>query len=130
MIGLALALFHFTACNTTPEIKKTDPLESGRGFVESSLKGDYAEAEQYILRDSTNLEYFNVMRTFNERQEDKIKQGYKDANIIIDSISKISDSESVIHYSNTYKMKPSKLRMVKVKQEWLVDFKYTSQDDN
>lgn len=129
-IIFVFALLLLAGCNTTPEIKKTDPLESARGFIESSLKGNYDEAEQYILHDSTNLEYFNGMKAFNEKQVDKIKEGYKEANIIIDSINKISDSASVIHYSNTYKMEPSKLRMVRVKQEWLVDFKYTFLENN
>ena len=115
----------FAGCNNSPEVRKTDPLESGRGFIEASLQGDYVEAKKYLLQDSTNIEYFNGLRDFNSKRSKEEREGYKDANIIIDSTQKISDSVTIISYSNTYKMKPSKLKMVRQKNEWLVDFKYT-----
>ncbi len=115
----------FTACNNSPEVKKTDPLESGRGFIEASLKGDYDEAKKYLLQDSTNIEYFNGLKDFNSKRSREEKEGYKDANILIDSTQIISDSVTIISYSNTYKKKPSKLKMVRQNNEWLVDFKYT-----
>ncbi|MDQ6844127.1 MAG: hypothetical protein M3Z92_07230 [Bacteroidota bacterium] len=113
------------ACNHSSEVRKTDPLESGRGFIEASLKGDYDEAKKYLLPDSTNIEYFNGLKNFNEKRSKEEKEGYKEANILIDSTQKISDSVTIISYSNTYKMKPSKLKMVRKNNEWLVDFKYT-----
>lgn len=115
----------FTACNNSPEVRKTDPLESGRGFIEASLKGDYDEAKKYLLQDSTNIEYFNGLKDFNSKRSREEKEGYKDANILIDSTQIISDSVTIISYSNTYKKKPSKLKMVRQNNEWLVDFKYT-----
>ena len=57
------------------------------------------------------------------------KEGYRDANILIDSTQKISDSVTIITYSNTYKNQPSKLKMVKKNNEWLVDFKYSFRGD-
>ena len=45
--------------------------------------------------------------------------------LLIDSTQQLSDSVTIITYSNTYKNKPSKLKMVKKNNEWLVDFKYT-----
>lgn len=122
---LIILIVGFASCDTSPGIKKTDPLESGRGFIEASLKGNYGEAEEYLLADSTNMEYFNGFKSFNQKQEEKIRQGYSDANIIIDSVKQLSDSLALIYYSNTFKMKPSTLKMVKRKSEWLVDFKYS-----
>ena len=115
----------FCSCDNSPEVRKTDPLESGRGFIEASLKGDYDEAKKYLLQDSTNIEYFNGLRDFNSKRSKEEKQGYKDANILIDSTENLSDSVTIITYSNTYKNKPSKLKMVRRDNEWLVDFKYT-----
>lgn len=116
-------------CDTTPEVKKTDPLESGRGFIEASLKGNYKEAEKYVLPDSTNLEYFNGMKQFNEKQDNQEKLGYRNASIIIDSVQQINDSVAFIFFANSYKMKPSKLKMVKHNNEWLVDFKFSFIDN-
>lgn len=118
----------FIACNNSAGVNKTDPLESGRGFIEASLKGDYVEAKKYILEDSTNLEYFNGLRDFNSKMGPSERENYRDANIIIDSTHQESDSVSIITYSNTYKNVPSKLKMVKRNNEWLVDFKFTFND--
>lgn len=104
---------------------KSDPLESGRGFIEASLKGDYVKAQKYILPDSTNMEYLATLRDFNSKRTPLERENYRDANIIIDSTQSLSDSITIITYSNTYKNEPSKLKMVKHNNEWLVDFKYT-----
>ncbi len=114
-----------SACGDSPEIRKADPLESGRGFIEASLQGDYNLAQKYLLQDSTNLEYFNGLKDFNSKRSKEEKEGYKTANILVDSTTKLSDSVTIISYSNTYKMKPAKLKMVRRDGEWLVDFKYS-----
>ena len=125
IISLLIFVPVFSACSHSAEVSKSDPLESGRGFIESSLKGDYDEAQKYILQDSTNIQYFNGLKDFNSKRSTDEKEGYRDANILIDSTQKISDSVTIITYSNTYKNKPSKLKMVKKNNEWLVDFKYS-----
>lgn len=114
-----------TACKQAAVINKKDPLASGRGFIESSLRGNYDEAQNYLLPDSVNLQYFEGLKEFNNKQSDSVKDGYKNANILIDSTQNLSDSVTIITYSNTYKNIPSKLKMVKKNEEWLVDFKYT-----
>jgi hypothetical protein len=123
--GVFVVIFIIISCNRSAEVSKKDPLESGRGFIESTLKGDYDEAEKYLLKDSTNMEYFNGLKDFNKKRSKDEKKGYKDANILIDSTQALSDSVNIITYSNTYKNQPSKLKMVKKNNEWLVDFKYT-----
>ena len=115
-----LFILFISACSQPAEVRKSDPLESGRGFIESSLKGDYDEAKKYILQDSTNIQYFNGMHDFNSKRSTEEKEGYKNSNILIDSTQKISDSVTIITYSNTYKNKPSKLKMVRKNNEWLV----------
>lgn len=122
MLALILVI---TACKHSAEVSKRDPLESGRGFIESSLKGDYDQAQKYLLPDSVNLQYFEGLKDFNSKRSNDEKEGYKNANILIDSTQQLSDSVTIITYSNTYKNQPSKLKMVKKNNEWLVDFKYT-----
>jgi hypothetical protein len=127
--GIIICSIGFAACdNGHSEENKKDPLESGRGFIEASLKGNYVEAKKYLLEDSTNLEYFNGMRDFNSKRTPIERENYRDANIIIDSTSKLSDSVNIISYSNTYKKVPSKLKMVRKNNEWLVDFKFSFVD--
>ena len=125
IISIVAIILTITACKHSAEVSKRDPLESGRGFIESSLKGDYDEAKKYLLQGSTNMQYFEGLEDFNSKRSDDEKEGYKNANILIDSTQQLSDSVAIITYSNTYKNKPSKLKMVKKNNEWLVDFKYT-----
>ncbi len=120
-----LLMIAFASCSNPAEIRRTDPLESGRGFIEASLKGDYVEAQKYLLQDSTNLEYFEGYKKFIINRSKEEKSGYSDASIIIDSTDMLSDSVAIISYSNTFKKKPSRLKLVRVKGDWLVDFKYT-----
>ncbi|MDQ6902290.1 MAG: hypothetical protein M3139_04655 [Bacteroidota bacterium] len=123
--GVFVVIFIMSSCSHSAEVSKRDPLESGRGFIESTLRGDYDEAEKYLLKDSTNMEYFNGLKDFNMKRSKDEKKGYKEANILIDSTQSLSDSVDIITYSNTFKNQPSKLKMVKKNNEWLVDFKYT-----
>jgi hypothetical protein len=129
LIVLASVMLIIAACNNAPEADKSDPLESGRGFIEASLKGDYINAKKYLLQDSTNMEYFEGLKDFNMKMSREDRRGYSEANIIIDSSIAKSDSVNIIYYSNTYKNKPSKIKMIKHDNEWLVDFKYTFADN-
>ena len=125
LILLTVMTMLVSACNNSGNFDKSDPLISGRGFIEASLKGDYIKAKNYLLQDSTNMEYFEVLKDFNSKLSREDQHGYADANIIIDSSIAKSDSVNIIYYTNTYKNKPTKLKMVKRQKEWLVDFKYT-----
>jgi hypothetical protein len=124
LIVSAVFIF-FIGCKNSSSVDKSDPLESGRGFIEASLKGDYITAKKYLLDDSTNLQYFEGLKDFNSKMDVENRRGYSDANIIIDSSIAKSDSVNIIYYTNSFKNKPSKIKVVKRHNEWLVDFKYT-----
>lgn len=106
-------------------VHRDDPVEAGREFIEASLKGNYVIAKKYVLPDSLNMQYFDELENFNRKLSSQEKNGYKNANIIIDSIQTSSDSVTIIHYSNTFKKTPAKIRLVKSSDGWFVDFKFT-----
>ena len=126
LILLSIIALLLVSCNQSAKtFNNKDPLEAGREFIDASLKGDYDYARKYILEDSMNVMYFDRYKDFNRNNNDKEKEGYKSANIIINSADNISDSVMVINYSNTFKNKPSKIKMVRKNNQWWVDFKYT-----
>lgn len=129
IIMITAASLILISCSSKPDVNLKDPLESGRGFIEASLKGDYIKAENYLLKDSTNMEYLNNLKEFNKNSSKIERQNYSESNIIIDSIKDVSDSVSVIFYSNTYKKEPTKIKMVKKNNDWLVDFKFTFNEE-
>ncbi len=123
-----ISLF-FIACNQSAKtIKNSDPLDAGREFIDASLRGDYEYAKKYLLTDTTNQMYFERFVDFDEKKPTVDKEGYKNANIIINSTENISDSVTIINYSNTYKKEPAKLKLIKKSNAWWVDFKYTFLD--
>ena len=125
LFTVIIPMFIFLSCDQAGKQKNTDPLETGRQFIDASLKGNYDEAKKYLLPDSVNIEYFNGFVKFNDRLSQKEKEGYKNANIIINSAENVSDSLMIIDYSNTFKNAPSKIKLVRINDEWMVDFKYT-----
>ncbi len=126
ILTYVMILIFFASCNSDGDtIYRADPVDAGREFIDASLKGDYDLAKKYVLADSINMEYFNGLESFNKKLSPQQKEGYKNANIIIDSIQNISDSVTIINYSNTFKKSPSKVKLVKIKNGWLVDFKFT-----
>ena len=129
LIILSIVTLVAAACSDSGTVDRSDPLISGRGFIEASLKGDYKMAEKYLLKDSTNMEYFEGLKNFNNKLDAETRQGYRTANIIIDSSIAKSDSVDIIYYSNSFKNKPSKIKLIKQNNDWLVDFKYTFMDN-
>ena len=126
LVGAVVSMLFLLACDQkVRDSTNNDPLETGRQFIEASLKGNYEEAKKYVLPDSVNIEYFNGLVKFNDRLSAKEKEGYKNANIIINSAENLSDSVTIINYSNTFKNTPAKIKLVKINNEWMVDFKYT-----
>jgi hypothetical protein len=129
LIAFSALMIILSACHSSDNTDKSDPLESGRDFIEAMLKGNYVQAKKYMLQDSTNMEYFNGLVDFNSKMSREDRHGYSNANIIIDSTVAPSDSVNIIYYSNTYKNKPSKIKVIKQNNEWLIDFKYTFTDN-
>lgn len=117
------------SCMEDEEIKLNDPLNSGRGFIESALKGDYVKADKYLLQDSTNQQYLEGLIDFNKNSNKEERENYRNASIIVDSLVQVSDSVNILYYKNSFKKEASKLKMVRVSNDWLVDFKYSFTDE-
>lgn len=129
LINMIFFMWMLSSCSNSSDVDKSDPLISGRGFIEASLKGDYITAQKYLLPDSTNMQYFEVLKDFNGKMDPETRREYSNANIIIDSSISKSDSVDIIYYTNSFKNKPSKIKLVKKNNQWLVDFKYTFVDN-
>ena len=129
LVGVLLLSIMITSCNQQAPVSRKDALGSARGFIESTLKGNFDVAQQYLLQDTSNMQFFEGYKQFYATRNDSVKEGYKNADIIIDSTQNLSDSVRVITYSNTFEKKPTKLKITRKGSDWLVDFKYTFQND-
>lgn len=120
-----ICLIILASCSNQRKVDLTDPLESGRGFIDASLKGDYVRAKEYLLQDSINDDYLDGLKDFSKNLTKIERENYRDANIIIDSLIEVSDSVNILYFANTYKKEQQKLKLIRKDNKWLVDFKYT-----
>jgi hypothetical protein len=124
---LAAILLLFSCKNQDEDYQKPEnALDAGRYFIEHSLKGHFNTAKRYMLKDDDNNYWLNKWtEEFNKISEQE-KAGYSRASINIMEVEDVvADSITIINYSNSYRNRPQKIKVVKYNGEWLVDFKYT-----
>jgi hypothetical protein len=123
---ILMALVFLISCNNKSDYKKPEnALEAGREFIENSLKGHFNTAKKYMLPDEENIYWLDkVSKDYNKLSEQD-KAGLSQASININEVADVSDSVTVINYSNSYKKRSQSVKVVKHKGDWLVDFKYT-----
>lgn len=122
-ILLAAATLYSCSGNTKKEpVTDTDVATA---FIRASLDNDLKTAAKFVLPDDTNEQY---MQTFNRMFAQKTKaelEKYKASEVVIDELKPESDSVHTVIYSNTYTNKKDKLKLVWKSGRWLVDLKYT-----
>lgn len=124
-LGLTLLSLLF-ACSTPEGFKEPeDPLDAGREFVRAVLDGDYEKANLYLLKDPEDQELFNRYQTYMKKSPRKELLQLKSSSIVINKVETLSDSVTLINYSNSYTMKPTDLKVIKDGKSWKVDFSYT-----
>ena len=116
------------SCNNNDDKKSTPQTDTdvATTFIRDILDNKINDAEQYILKDTLNIQYFESFKQAYLKKDKPELEKFKSADIIINEISNVSDTVSIINYSNSYK-KESKnvLKVVRVDGKWLIDFKYT-----
>jgi hypothetical protein len=126
LIVLALAIF--VSCNNKEEDyhKPENALDAGREFIQQSLKGQFNTANKYMLQDEDNQYWLSKWREeFNKMSEEE-KAAYSKSSINIAEVTDvIRDSVTIINFSNSYKKRAQKIKVVKNRGDWQVDFKYT-----
>jgi hypothetical protein len=124
-LGICL-LSLLLACNTPEGFKEPeDPLDAGREFVRAVLDGDYEKANLYLLKDPEDQELFKRYQSYMKKTSRNELLQLKSASIVINKVESLSDSVTLINYSNSYTMKPTDLKVIKEGKSWKVDFSYT-----
>ncbi len=117
-----------TACNDddrrSPSTTSDSAVDAARNFIQAALVGDFDMAKKFMVNDSLNNEDINAIQRLNERLTKEEKEKYQEAVIRIHQDRKVNDSTEIIYYSNSFKNKVDSLKVVKLNDEWLVDFKF------
>jgi hypothetical protein len=125
---LALIILAAVVYSCGSEKKKTPvtDIEVANAFVRNLLDNDFKEAEQYLLKDTTNLQMFESFQKQYNRQDKAVLEQYKKAFIIVNDKSYVTDSVFIFNYSNSYKpANKTILKLVRPADKWLIDLKYT-----
>ncbi len=124
------ALLAFTilllSCNNDKKSVPDTDINVATTFIRDILDNNIDDAEQYILKDTVNMQYFERFKQAYLQKDKAELEKYKSADILINENSAVNDTVSIINYSNSYK-KESKnvLKVVRINGKWLIDFKYT-----
>jgi hypothetical protein len=123
-IGISFLLFY--ACKNKDEETKAqdDNIDVASTFIRSALDGKFDEARTLLLPDSLNEQYLDAAERSFQRSDPDTRYGYKNASIRIHNINKVNDSTTIVIFSNSYKNDHDTLKVLKVKDRWLVDLKY------
>jgi hypothetical protein len=121
LLVITVAIF---SCNNETSFKKAeDAQDAGREFIRASLDGNYDKARFYLYSDSTNDFLFTRWkRDYDELSSDE-KSKYKNSDIVVLNINKENDSVSTFKYFNSYKKDTTTVKILRIKNEWLVDLK-------
>lgn len=130
MIKKYLAGFLLTAlilsCNTKTKKAPVTDMEVATAFVRNLLDNNFIEAEQYLLKDETNNQIFERFKKQYNQKDKATLEKYKNADIIVNERSYITDSVFIFNYSNSYRITDKTiLKLVRIDGKWLVDLKYT-----
>ena len=130
MIKKYLAGFLLTAlilsCNTKTKKAPVTDVEVATAFIRNLLDNNFKEAEQYLLKDETNSQIFERFKKQYSEKDKAILAKYKEADIIVNETSYVTDSVFIFNYSNSYsRADKTILKLVRIDNKWQVDLKYT-----
>jgi len=123
-----LLLVFLNSCNENK--RPSTAMDTARSFIEASLDGDFKTAEPLLLPDSMNLEMFETYKSFYDKSSKSTRDNYAKANYEINSYDDKNDSLVIVNYSNDFKHQQMKLKVIKQKGMWWIDFKDLSSVDS
>lgn len=120
---LAAVIF---SCNTKTIKAPVTDIEVATAFVRNLLDNEFIEAEKYLLKDETNDQIFERFKKQYSQKDKGTLEKYKNADIIVNESSYVTDSVFIFNYSNSYRLTDKTiLKLVRTDGKWLVDLKYT-----
>ncbi|MBP6432465.1 MAG: hypothetical protein KA319_11930 [Ferruginibacter sp.] len=122
----AAALITLFSCNNESKKIPTTDTEVATTFIRHVLDDNFVDAEAFVLKDEANMQSFERFKQSFEKKDAAELAQYKKADITINEIKNLGDSLRIIDFNNSYKKEvKQKLKLVWVKDKWLVDLKYT-----
>ena len=114
------------SCHSNEKKAPQTDIEIATAFIRDVLDNKLEDANQFILKDESNQQYFEIIKE-QYRKKDRVElEKYKTADILINEVNNVTDTVSIVNYSNTYnKELKNKVKVVRINGKWLIDLKYT-----
>ena len=128
-----LSLYLISSCKGKDKQSTTQSennIDAARNFIRAALDGKFDEARNFMLGDSLNINYMDLAERSFGRAEQAVKDGYRASTIHIHEVKPVNDSTTVVIYSNSFKNDHDTLKVLRINNQWLVDFKYLYQHDS
>lgn len=114
------------ACNSNAKKTPVTDVEVATTFIRNILDNNFKEAGEYLLKDEINRQYFDRFQQQYHTQDKARLEKYKDADIIVNDISYVTDTVCIFNYSNSFtRTEKTKLKVVRIDNKWWIDLKYT-----
>lgn len=116
----------FLSCNSNEKQSPQTDTETATTFIRDVLNNNLSAAETFLLQDEANGQYFESFKQQYSKKDKAELEKFKAADIIINEISNVSDTVTIVNYSNSYKKDvKNKIKLVRINGKWLIDLKYT-----
>jgi len=120
---ILLFIIFIVSCTNTDYPKAENDLDAGRECIDAVLKGDFDKAGFYSLKGESDNGLLQQLKTAYKEKSTETKRQLHDAVITILKVENISNSETILHYKNSFDNKEHQLKIVFKDGNWLADIK-------
>ena len=101
--------------------KADDALDAGREYINACLQGDFSKASFYTVSNEKSIEILKNMEKIYRENDKEGRQQLRTASINIIEIKELTDSSTIIFYSNSFDKIPTSITISKQNKNWFVD---------
>ena len=121
----AILTVYLIACNNSGQTSKAEnDIDAARDFIRAALDGKFDIARNYMLQDSSNMQYLDAVDRNYVKMDPVTKSNYLSSSITIHLVDTVNNTTTIVVYSNSYKNDHDTLKVLQTNNSWLVDLKY------
>lgn len=125
---LPLLFVLLLSCRSDKKMPESEGnLDAARNFIRAALDGKFDDARRFMIRDSLNMNFMDLVERTYKNLDQVTRDNYRTASIRILEKMNLNDSTGIVIYANSFRNDPDTLKVMRIGQEWLVDFKYLYQ---
>ena len=97
-----------------------DALDAGREYINACLQGDFSKATFYTVSNEKSSEIIKKMEKIYREKDKEGRQQLRTASINIIEIKELTDSSTILYFSNSFDKTPDSIVISKQNKSWFV----------